>query len=443
MIYSTIQKNLIDERKASVMRQANILSGNIMLTGFLEQVTDSNRLHVENIVQKISKDLDAKILILDNKLMVHVDSAQVDVGKTMVSKEMVEALNGKDTVFYLPEKNIVNAIASVKSKDSNENIGIVYISTTSHDILKTLHYIQYQSILLMVLICFIIIIVSIYFSGIITKPLQSVLTKIKSITEGQLDQKIEIKGNGEIADIGEAFNQMTEKLRKTDTSRQEFVSNVSHELKTPLSSIKVLVESLLLQEEVDAAVYKEFLQDINSELDRENAIINDLLSLVKLDQKEMGLKLVEKSMNNFIEEILKRLKPLAEQKEIELILESRREIEAQIDEVKLSLALTNVIENGIKYTETGFVKVIVDADYKYVYITVMDTGEGIPKEDINRIFERFYRVDKTRDRASGGTGLGLSITYRTILLHKGSIKVDSELGKGSVFKIKIPIYQNS
>ena len=233
---------------------------------------------------------------------------------------------------------------------------------------------------------------------------------------------------------------MTKQLQRVEQSRQEFVSNVSHELKTPLSSIKVLTESLMFQEDVPVEIYKEFFEDINSEVDRLNSIISDLLTLVRLDQREIPLNIQEVNMGELLQGILKRLVPLAKKKSIDLIYESHREVMAEIDEVKLSLALTNLIENAIKYTpDGGRVNVSLQADLQDASIIVADTGIGIAKEEQSRIFERFYRTDKTRNRETGGTGLGLAITYKTVVMHNGSIGVESEEGKGSIFTVQIPL----
>jgi len=204
--------------------------------------------------------------------------------------------------------------------------------------------------------------------------------------------------------------------------------------------MKVLSESILLQESLPEEVYREFLQDIVSEVDRMTDINNDLLALVKIDQREKGLNIKPTSINQLVEDIIRRLTPLAKQNKIELIYEDVRPVQIDADEIKLSLAISNIVENGIKYTPSGgTVKVIVDADHQFVFITVQDTGIGIPEDEQSQIFDRFYRVDKTRDRETGGTGLGLSISYSTVLLHNGSIRVSSKAEEGSVFIVRIPI----
>lgn len=211
-----------------------------------------------------------------------------------------------------------------------------------------------------------------------------------------------------------------------------------------MSSIKVLSESILLQEDVPKEMYVEFLHDINSEIDRMSAIINDLLTLVKLDQKEIPLNFAETDLNKVMEDIIKRMTPLAAAKQIQIHYSKEKDVLAEADEMKLTLAISNLVDNAVKYTpEGGSVTVVLDADHQNAFITVSDTGIGIPEDEINRIFERFYRVDKTRDRETGGTGLGLSITYATVMMHNGSIKVNSKEEEGTSIQMRIPLRQNS
>ena len=215
---------------------------------------------------------------------------------------------------------------------------------------------------------------------------------------------------------------------------------MSHELKTPLTSIRVLADSLMGMEDAPKELYQEFMQDISREVDREGKIIDDLLTLVKMDKSSPDLNIAQKSVNGLLEQILKRLTPIARKRNIEITYESKREVVADVDEVKLSLAISNLVENAIKYNhEEGKVRVTLDADHKFFYVQVSDTGVGIPKEFQERVFERFYRVDKARSRETGGTGLGLSITKNIILLHQGAIRLKSEEGEGAVFTVRIPL----
>jgi len=192
--------------------------------------------------------------------------------------------------------------------------------------------------------------------------------------------------------------------------------------------------------EVPVELYREFMEDISDEIDRESKIIDDLLSLVKMDKSEAELNISQSNIYTLVEQILKRLRPIANKQKVELIFESIREVTADVDEMKLSLAITNLVENAIKYNkEDGWVRVTLDADHKFFYIKVSDSGIGIPEEAQDRIFERFYRVDKARSRETGGSGLGLAITRNVVLMHKGAIKLTSREGEGSTFTIRIPL----
>ena len=272
------------------------------------------------------------------------------------------------------------------------------------------------------------------------KDINKLNTEIRSLNQGHLES-LQLKSHfNELTKLTDSFNVLLNKMQVLEDSRQEFVSNVSHELKTPITSMKVLADSLLMQEEVPNEMYREFMSDIAEEIDRENKIITDLLTLVKMDKKAAGLNVEPVNINALLELLLKRIKPLAAKRNIEVIFESFREVIGEVDEVKLSLAFSNLIENAVKYNEDGgSVHVSLNADHKFFYVKVQDNGVGIPEECQSQVFERFYRVDKARSRETGGTGLGLAITRNAILMHKGAIKLYSEPGEGTTFTVRIPL----
>ena len=264
--------------------------------------------------------------------------------------------------------------------------------------------------------------------------------RIKELDDGNLED-LQVKSRyTELSSLIDSFNTLIDKMQVVENSRQEFVSNVSHELKTPITSMKVLADSLLMQEDVPVEMYREFMSDMVEEIDRENKIINDLLTLVKLDKKAVALNIESVNINALLELLLKRIKPIAAKRNIEVVFESFREVVGEVDEVKLSLALSNLIEKAVKYNnDGGNVHVSLNADYKFFYVKVQDNGVGIPEECQPQVFERFYRVDKARSRETGGTGLGLAITRSAVLMHKGAIKLYSEPGEGTTFTVRIPL----
>ena len=281
-------------------------------------------------------------------------------------------------------------------------------------------------------------IVSAYF---LVQPFKRLLRSFDRVAQGDLDADIREDAYSETRQMSHAVQKSLRKLKAVDQSRQEFVSNVSHELKTPITSIRVLADSLMGMEEVPVELYREFMSDISDEIDRESQIIEDLLTLVRMDKSaESQMKISQVHINHELEMILKRLRPIAKRSNVELILESIREVTADVDKVKLNLAVTNLVENAIKYNvDSGWVRVTLDADHKYFYVKVADSGIGIPEDSVDHIFERFFRVDKARSREVGGTGLGLSITKNVIQMHHGVIDVESTQGEGTTFSMRIPL----
>ena len=274
----------------------------------------------------------------------------------------------------------------------------------------------------------------------LVKPIHKITGAIENVSEGYSDDVLHVDTFAETSQLSEAFNKMLGRLKQLDDSREEFVSNVSHELKTPMTSMKVLADSLLEQENLPVEMYREFMEDIAKEIDRENQIITDLLSLVKINRTGQTMNIQQVNINDLLEQILKRLKPIAEKKNVEMVMESFRPVSAEIDETKFTLAVSNLVENAIKYNhENGWVHVSLNADHKYFYLKVEDSGLGIPQEDQAHIFERFYRVDKSHSREIGGTGLGLAIARNAVIVHRGSIKVHSNEGEGTTFTVRIPL----
>lgn len=162
--------------------------------------------------------------------------------------------------------------------------------------------------------------------------------------------------------------------------------------------------------------------------------------MVKLDKRASELHIERLNINDLLERILKRMRPIADKRNIDLILDSFRPVEADVDEVKFTLAISNLVENGIKYNvDDGWVRASLDADHKYFYVTVSDSGMGIPEDSLEKIFERFYRVDKSHSREIGGTGLGLSIARSAIVMHHGTVNVNSREEEGTTFTVRIPI----
>lgn len=441
MLHS-VQGYFVEERKKELLSQANVISGQLTSSGFL--LNEGSRSDMEEVILKTSQTEGYRVLVLDSSCVVVYDTGYEDVGKTYLLPEVVQAIEDKDTAQEQKD-GTVYAAASVVGL-SNQRSGVVLIVDGMNAVYTTINDIGKEAYLLLATIVLLLFIIMVGVSKVFTEPMKNLIGIIKEMSEGHFERRANVRQrtHTELVDLAIACNQMADQLEKVESTRQQFVSNVSHELKTPLSSVKVLSESILLMEDVPKEMYVEFLHDINSEVDRMTAIINDLLTLVKLDQKEIPLNFREVDLNQMMAGIGKRLQPLADAKGITMHMDYLKEITADADEMKLSLAISNLVDNAIKYTpEGGSVSVTLDSDHQNVFISVTDTGIGIPEDEVNHIFERFYRVDKMRDRETGGTGLGLSITHATIMMHKGSIKVNSKEEEGTTILVRIPLKQQA
>lgn len=451
VLLNTVVDKQINNRITKIENQGKVLSNKLNSSGYLD--TGDNE-DIDNEVTRLADYFEGRIIIVNSSLKVIKDTYSLLDGKSLISEDVIGCLiNGgispiKDNkTHYLrltypiihdtSNNNITNAL----DNDSKEIIGVIVMSFSTKDIGIIRDSMERRVLLYSITLSILIVVFAVYFSGILTKPLTSVVSFIDRMTDGyNMEEGISIKGYNEIEKISDSFNHMIVRMQKLEKSRQEFVSNVSHELKTPITSIKVLADSLLTQEDTPVELYREFLIDITDEIERENKIINDLLSLVKLDKTAGDMNISAININELLELILKRLSPIAQKQNIEIIYESFRPVIAEVDEVKLSLAVSNLIENAIKYNvEDGWVRVSLNADHKYFFIKVSDSGIGIPEEAQDSIFERFYRVDKARSRETGGTGLGLAITKNVIQMHHGAVKVYSKEGEGSTFNVRIPL----
>ena len=395
--------------------QCDILCNLIIRENYLND-TDSEI--VNSKLELFSNVYNGRILLADRDFKIVSDTFHTEEGKTLLSSLAVACLKGEETSNYDARSKVLELAVPVQSPDVQQLQGVMLIGSI---------------VVLSVFLAWLL-------STILVKPLARVTKAIEDLTDGMLDEEISVPDYTETELITDAFNKMVNRMKILDESRQEFVSNVSHELKTPLTSMKVLADSLVGQQGVPEELYQEFMSDITAEIDRENKIITDLLSLVKMDKKAADVNITHMDINQLLEDILKRLRPIADRRNIDLILDCFRPVDADVDEVKFTLAISNLVENGIKYNvDDGWVRVSLDADHKYFYITVADSGMGIPEDSIERIFERFYRVDKSHSKEIGGTGLGLAITKSSIAMHHGTIKVFSKEGEGTTFSVRIPL----
>jgi len=429
----------IEQKKSNVLIRANIISNDVK--NYLTMKNSYEAIvRIRPIAEKYSKEIRGRIIVVDNDGVVKGDSSKEYVGEIFKHNEIQQALKGQTSANTYNFKEYGHVLyAAVPAIVHNRVVGVAFISVSINDIYKDLNHISQNLYLISIACILIIALISFIFLDFSFKPLERFTKAINSMTKGDFKQKVDVDSNDEFKSMADAFNAMILKLDQVDKQRNDFVANVSHELRTPISSIKLLSESLLHQNEGDINIYKEFMEDISAETDRLNNIISELLSIVDLDKEKLQINYKIIYMNFFVEKIVNRLKPIAEMKNIGLRLKLEEEIQIRIDPEKIQQALINIIENAIKYTqENGKVKVSLYSQGKWCIIEVKDNGIGIPENSLNQIFDRFYRVDKARSRKTGGTGLGLSISQQVVTLHQGAIEVESVVGKGSTFLIKLP-----
>ena len=437
VIVNSYESRAVELKKINVKNQCDILGKQLMKEGYLEYQQSEV---IDGELSILSTVYNGRILIINRSGRIIKDTYDIDEGKYMLSEEVIQCFEGVDTSYYDDSNDYIEQTVSLKYDKSKQIDGVMLVSTSTGEIRDSIEILEHRGNLLMLAISILVLVLGYLLSKSLVKPFARVSKAIEELTDGYLNEEISVLDYSETQMLSSVFNKMLKRMKVLDDSRQEFVANVSHELKTPMTSIKVLADSLVGQENVPVELYQEFMQDIAVEIDRENKIITDLLALVKMDKKASDLNIEKVNINELMESILKRLKPIADKKKVELVLETYRPIVAEVDEVKLSLALSNLVENGIKYNvEDGWVHVTLNADHKYFYVTVADSGVGIPKDSIDKIFERFYRVDKSHSREIGGTGLGLAITRNAIAMHRGAVKVKSEEQKGTTFSVRIPL----
>ncbi|MBE5872260.1 MAG: cell wall metabolism sensor histidine kinase WalK [Lachnospiraceae bacterium] len=444
-ILQNYEQRAVEVRISDVQTQYKIFADHLIKYNYLAD-TSSEVINAE--LDQISNLYDGRVIIIDKNFNIIKDTYGLSEGKTMISQEVMECFLGQNTANYDNQNHYIEMTTPIVYTevfpDGEESIsveGVLLTSISTDSIEMTIEILSRQATVIQVIIFMLLVGLAVALSNLLVAPFERVTSAIAEVKDGFQTEQISVPDYLETEHIITAFNELLGRMKVLDESRQEFVSNVSHELKTPLASMKVLADSLNCQENVPVELYQEFMQDITDEIDRENKIITDLLALVKMDKTQGDLNIENKEINGLVELILKRIRPIAKQRDIDVIFEStREEVLAEIDEVKLTLAITNLVENGIKYNEDhGYVRVTVDADHQYFTIRVEDNGIGIPEEYQEHIFERFYRVDKSHSREIGGTGLGLAITRNVILMHRGFIKVESEAGVGTVFTVKIPL----
>lgn len=406
-------------------------------------------------------DRDGHVLFLDTDAVVQMDTASLYNGYRLPYREVREVLLTDASAAYgfhrvqssgsisgagggalgiLPGARWVVYYAVPVRDQSSGLLGVLLYAVSIQEIADSVNEMTGRIGLVFGVFAATVGVVSLFLSGWLTRPILTLTNAIRRVGAQGYSERVPVRGKDELSELAEAFNLMSEKLENHDRVRNEFVSNASHELKTPLSSMKILAESMLYQDELDPQMTREFFQDIDHEVDRLTRIINDLLRLVQEENAAQELQIEQVDYTALIERVIARLMPIAKRKGIRLE-KKLAQVSVEADPLRIEQVVTNLIDNALKYTDKGSVAITLKQEGPDAVLTVRDTGIGIPKESISRLFERFYRVDKARSRDTGGTGLGLSIVEKIVSAHHGYIHVDSVEGRGTSFIVHLPLRQ--
>ena len=429
-------ENMVFTSKESTLRRQALVIGSTLSVS--ETLTKEG---VEQTMALLEEAQGTRVLVTDASGLILYDSSTLDnrVGDYALMGEVVWALRGQDASRAEYREGAIRTRAAVPIMYHGMTLGAVYLyeyDTEQADVLLSiLANLRYISIV----ICVVALVLVVLLSKTLTRNTVRLLSAIRHVREGEYSHRVESLGRDEMAQLADEFNQLTDRLQTTEEARRRFVSDASHELKTPLASIRLLTDSILQNESVDMETVREFVSDIGEEADRLTRISEHLLALTRLDASaERTSEPVE--LGRVADQVVHLLTPVAQTSQVELRTSLASACALRANEDDIYQVAFNLIENAIKYNQPGGrVEVVVCRRGDKVALTVTDTGLGVPEEDLPKIFDRFYRVDKARSRAAGGTGLGLSIARDTARVHGGDITAGpNPAGRGTRFEAEFP-----
>ena len=400
----------------------------------LEQLNEENVAAALAVVEETGL---SRILVTNGAGRVLYDTRETNgaVGDYVLYTEVVQALLGNDAFTCAYRDGAFRSWASSPVLYQNQIIGAVYAYEYDTGQAALLEGLQSNLLRLSAAVGVVVLAISVLLSVLLTKRIGRLLTAIRQVREGAYSHRAEIGGHDEIAQIGEEFNSLTQRLQVTENARRRFVSDASHELKTPLAAIRLLTDSILQAKHIDLDTAREFVADIGSEADRLTRITEDLLRLTRLDSGVLEEASAVEVLP-VLEQVLRMMGLVAQEKGVELTYRAESGCVVRSTRDELYQVIYNLTDNAVKYSGGAAVHVALERKNGHVVLTVADQGPGIPEEDLPRIFERFYRVDKARSRAAGGTGLGLSIVSDTVRRRGGTVEAANRPEGGAVFTVR-------
>lgn len=439
-IITSIEKSQVEDHKNSLYTEANIISN--QLIGEYENLTlKYTREYYAGVVSDFSEEISSRVIVLDAESHVLIDTfGEYIIEEPLTNHEIVEALKGSPSYGIYDFKSVGKVMYVAMPIDKQGEVaGVVLLASSLDEIYADISTLESQFLFLALICVAFTTMTSFIFVEILSSPIERLTESVNQVSFGGNNEAILLEGSDEIKVLSNSFQAMLVKLNQVDDQRKQLVADVSHELRTPLTSIKILSSALLSDETPDPLIYREFLTDIDMEIDRLNGIIDSLLYLFDLEKDETDIDISQSNLNSLVVKVIGLLQPIAGQKNVHVNFKSEKEILCMFDREKMHQCLSNLISNAIKYNRPdGEINVELLELEDVIRINVIDNGYGIEPEEVPYIFERFYRADKARNRETGGTGLGLSIVQQIITLHGGQVRVKSTLDVGSTFTIEIP-----
>ena len=428
------QNLMVSSNQTNLRSTAKVIESALM---GLEQLTEEN---VAVALTGLDEAGATRIMVTDAAGMVLYDTRQGDdaVGEYALYSVIVSALKGSDTFYCQYDGEAFLSRMATPVVYHNQTVGAVYAYDYDTEQAALLKSFQSNLLTISVMIALLVAGLSITLSRMLTRQISGLLQAIRSVREGAYSHRADASGTDEIAQIAAEFNSLTDRLQTTEDARRRFVSDASHELKTPLAAIRLLTDSILQTDQMDMETVRDFVTDIGSEAERLSRITEDLLRLTRLDSDLLDApETVE--VAPVLEQVMRMMSLLAQEKGTELTYRMEENCRVSATKGEVHQVIYNLTDNAVKYSgKNGKVRVELRHEDHDVVLTVADNGPGIPEEDLPKVFERFYRVDKARSRAAGGTGLGLSIVQDTVKKRGGTVSAANRAGGGAVFTVRWP-----
>ncbi|WP_350342642.1 ATP-binding protein [Proteinivorax tanatarense] len=435
LVTTTTEKKFFETHKAGQLEKANIVST------LISDNLDKNLYEISEIIDSYFPRMDGRLIYTDANGTVLLDSFTESqlLGSQLTHREVSGALQGNSSsgTYYLQDNGWVKYIAVPVLRDG-QVIGTIFTSSSVDDIKKAVSDVRIMIFTISIIFAGFVIVFSIIISNSLLEPIKQLTDGSKKMSMGLLDTRVPIKSHDEIGALTQNFNSMAEQLEKNDENRLSFLADLSHDLKTPLASIKALAESL--GDEESKETYQEFLGDIVTEIDRMNITVSRLLEFNKVSNISTKVNKKDFIFAFLVNETVNSMQPLADKKNISINFKGGQLKEKIFgDREKLRQMILNLLDNAIKYSEeNGVVEVRLTDKRRELHLSIKDCGKGIPTKELPYLFDRFYRVDKARHKETGGTGIGLAIVKDVAQLHEGRVDVESRLETGTIFTIKLP-----